>query len=224
MNSLTKLGLVALVAVTAISSGCSKNPKNITPLPGSGAQAPGGDPVLGKPITGGPNNPGVGRGNLFNNGNDPGTRALPTETTSPTNLKGNQSELPTGSDFGAGKTEDTTTLAADTVYFDYDKAAVKTSELPKLTNVADYLKAHPQADLKVEGHCDERGTEEYNRALGERRALAVRERLVNLGVKSDRVTTVSFGEEKPADPGHDEAAFAKNRRGEFILLVPPGLR
>ena len=224
MNSLTKLGLVALVAVTAISSGCSKNPKNITPLPGSGAQAPGGDPVLGKPIAGGPSNPGVGRGNPFNSGNDTGSRTLPPEPTNPTNLKGNQSELPPGTDFGAGKTEDTTTLAADTVYFDYDKAAVKTSELPKLTSVADYLKAHPQADLKVEGHCDERGTEEYNRALGERRALAVRERLVNLGVKSDRVTTVSFGEEKPADPGHDEAAFAKNRRSEFILLVPPSLR
>ena len=78
--------------------------------------------------------------------------------------------------------------------------------------------------MAVEGHCDERGTEEYNRSLSERRALSIRERLVNLGVSASRVTTEAFGEDKPADLGHDEAAWSKNRRGEFILLVPPGLK
>ena len=75
--------------------------------------------------------------------------------------------------------------------------------------------------VRVEGNCDERGTEEYNRALGERRALALREELVRLGVDPSRVDTVSYGEDKPVDPGHDESAWRKNRRGDFILLSPP---
>jgi peptidoglycan-associated lipoprotein len=86
--------------------------------------------------------------------------------------------------------------------------------------VANYFKQHSAEKLQIEGHCDERGTEEYNRALGERRALAIREYLVNLGVAADRVYTLSWGEDKPADTGHDEAAWGKNRRGEFILLKP----
>jgi peptidoglycan-associated lipoprotein len=72
----------------------------------------------------------------------------------------------------------------------------------------------------VEGHCDERGTEGYNLSLGERRALAVRTYLVNLGISADRVYTISFGEARPAVDGHTEAAWSKNRRGEFILLLP----
>ena len=79
----------------------------------------------------------------------------------------------------------------------------------------------PYDALLIEGHCDERGTEEYNRALGERRALSVREFLVTLGVAPDRVETVSFGEDRPADPGHSSAAWDKNRRGEIVLLSPP---
>ncbi|MFM8357398.1 MAG: OmpA family protein, partial [Verrucomicrobiota bacterium] len=77
--------------------------------------------------------------------------------------------------------------------------------------------------MLLEGHCDERGTDGYNLALGERRALSVREELLNLGVESDRLQTITFGESRPADPGHDESAWSKNRRAEFILLNPaPG--
>ena len=75
-------------------------------------------------------------------------------------------------------------------------------------------------DLLIEGHCDERGTEEYNRSLGECRALALRELLVAAGISPDRVHTVSFGKDKPADTGHSESAWGKNRRGEFILVLP----
>lgn len=217
MNSLTKLGLIALVAATAIVSGCTKTPKSITPIPqGAGRTAPGGDlsggtPPLRPDNTGPRFNPNGGPNAVDNN---------------PNNItgvdSGKQTGLPTGS--FDNKVEDAATLSADTVYFDYDKSAIKSGEVSKISAVADYLKGHPQADLKVEGHCDERGTEEYNRALGERRALSIRERLVNAGISGDRITTVSFGEEKPADPGHDEAAWAKNRRGEFILLLPPGLK
>jgi peptidoglycan-associated lipoprotein len=110
---------------------------------------------------------------------------------------------------------------AYTVHFDLDSSTVKSSEQSKIEAVADYLKQHPADALKIEGYCDERGTEEYNRSLGERRALALREYLANLGGNPNRILTVSFGEGQPVDPGHNEAAWAKNRRGEFILLTPP---
>jgi peptidoglycan-associated lipoprotein len=117
--------------------------------------------------------------------------------------------------------EDRGTFAAQTVYFDYDKHNVKPSEVPKLQHVANQLSSMSSKALRIEGHCDERGTEEYNRSLGEKRALAIREFLATLGVSPNRVTTVSFGEDRPADPGHNAAAWAKNRRGEIILLSPP---
>ena len=88
--------------------------------------------------------------------------------------------------------------------------------------VADYLKANSAKAVRVEGNCDERGTEEYNRSLGERRALAVREELIRLGIDPTRVDTISYGKDRPADPGHDEAAWSKNRRDDFIVLTKPG--
>ena len=74
--------------------------------------------------------------------------------------------------------------------------------------------------LRIEGYCDERGTEEYNRALGDRRALSAREYLAKLGINPEDIQTISFGKDKPADPGHNAAAWAKNRRCEFVLLTP----
>jgi peptidoglycan-associated lipoprotein len=116
--------------------------------------------------------------------------------------------------------QDREALKQDTVHFDFDRYNVKTSELPKVQAVADYLKAQARDAVLVEGHCDERGTPEYNRALGERRADSIRESLISLGISADRIHTISYGEDKPVDPGHNEAAWAKNRRGEFILLIP----
>jgi len=112
-------------------------------------------------------------------------------------------------------------LRLDTIYFDYDKSAVKASEESKLNEVAAYWKANPTNGIRVEGNCDERGTDEYNRSLGDRRAMAAREYLVGLGVDPKMILTVSYGKDKPADTGHDEAAYAKNRRDEFVVLVPP---
>ena len=91
---------------------------------------------------------------------------------------------------------------------------------PVVASVAQALASDMNAKLLIEGHCDERGTEEYNRSLGERRALALREALQKAGVDSLRVKTISYGKDKPADPAHDDAAWTKNRRGEFILLHP----
>jgi peptidoglycan-associated lipoprotein len=112
-------------------------------------------------------------------------------------------------------------LAADTAYFDFDSSVVKSSEDSKVAAVAEYMKANTANALSVEGHCDERGTEEYNRALGERRALALREALVTKGVDAGRILTKTFGKDRPAVQGHDEAAWSKNRRGEFVVLTPP---
>lgn len=109
---------------------------------------------------------------------------------------------------------------AQTVYFDFDSSVIKATERSKIDFVANYLKSNPETKIQVEGHCDERGTEEYNRALGERRALAIREYLINAGVSGSRIYTISYGEDKPVDPGHNEAAWAKNRRGEFVLYRP----
>jgi peptidoglycan-associated lipoprotein len=83
--------------------------------------------------------------------------------------------------------------------------------------VADYLKKNRKSKLLIEGHCDERGTSEYNIALGERRATAVMNYLVSLGIPKGALSTVSFGKEKPLDPGHNEEAWAKNRRAHFVL-------
>jgi peptidoglycan-associated lipoprotein len=116
--------------------------------------------------------------------------------------------------------QDREAFKQDTVYFDFDRYNVKPSELSKVQAVADYLKGQSSNAVLVEGHCDERGTPEYNRALGERRAISIRESLTNLGIAADRIHTISYGEDKPVDPGHNEAAWAKNRRGEFILLKP----
>ena len=118
---------------------------------------------------------------------------------------------------------DRAALANYTVHFAFDSAAVRKSEQANIQAVADALSKDSSAKLLIEGHCDERGTEEYNRSLGERRALAAREALAKLNVDPMRVFTRSYGKDKPADPGHDEAAWQKNRRDDFVLLHPkPG--
>ena len=103
------------------------------------------------------------------------------------------------------------------LYFPYDQNTISSSEESKVAAVAQYLLGHPEAGVVVEGYCDERGTEEYNRALGERRALAANEMLVEIyGIESSRIKTVSYGEERPAVTGTGDAVWSKNRRDEFV--------
>jgi peptidoglycan-associated lipoprotein len=118
--------------------------------------------------------------------------------------------------------QDPTKLAAYTVHFKFDSAVVEDAEQANVASVAQALAGDATAKLLIEGHCDERGTEEYNRSLGERRALALREALAKDGVDAARIRTISYGKDKPADPGHDEAAWSKNRRGQFIWCTPKG--
>jgi len=122
----------------------------------------------------------------------------------------------------ADREHDRATFANQTVYFEYDHSNVKANEASKIDQVAAQFKSMGTGyDLLIEGHCDERGTEEYNRSLGDRRANALREKLATLGVDPKKIVTVSYGEDRPVDNGHSEAAYAKNRRGDFVLLTPP---
>jgi peptidoglycan-associated lipoprotein len=183
--------LVVVLALSFAATGCRKKPKYLTPLPGQTT----------RPI-------------------DDRTAGLPDGYQMPggTDVDGGLAQ-PNLEDFG-DMTGDRAALAAHTIYFDYDSAAVKSSEKSKVQAVADALKSDFRAKVLVEGHCDERGTEEYNRALGERRALSVRQALAKQGVDASRVRTLSYGEDRPATQGHDEAAWRMNRRAEFVLLHP----
>ncbi len=107
--------------------------------------------------------------------------------------------------------------ALKTIHFDFDKYNIRSDQVPLIQANASWLKANPNINIIVEGNCDERGTNEYNMALGERRAKAGKDYLTNLGVNSSRVSTVSFGEERPVNPGHDEEAWAQNRRDDFAV-------
>jgi peptidoglycan-associated lipoprotein len=102
------------------------------------------------------------------------------------------------------------------IYFDYDKSNLKSEAKKDLDKTAAWLAKKTTVNIRIEGNCDERGTNEYNMALGDRRANTAKEYLVKLGVSADRLETVSLGEEKPFDPGHSEASWAKNRRDDFM--------
>jgi peptidoglycan-associated lipoprotein len=103
------------------------------------------------------------------------------------------------------------------VFFDFDQASIRDDQKAALNENVAWLKQNSRAKVTVEGHCDERGANEYNLALGERRAKAVKDYLVAAGVAADRVATVSYGEERPFVLGHDESAWKWNRRGHFTV-------
>ncbi len=183
--------LVLGIVVAFAAAGCRHKPANVTPLPGSLAGTNPGDLPPGGVL----------------NTNDTGS-SISSE----------------GIRLGPGHPDwpqNREILAADTVHFDYDRSTVRPGEKPKVAHVAEYLKSNSANAVLIEGHCDERGTEEYNHALGERRALALREELVRLGIDPNRVDTISYGKDRPVDTGRSEASHAKNRRGEFVVLTPP---
>lgn len=194
--------VLALAVVLSVGGmGCKHTNKGLTPIPGRQATPsnPGGtvSPLPDGVPTGGNTGPGV-----KSDGIDPNGSVLPPR------------------EMIDGRSADREALKSYTIHFDFDRATIKKEDLPKLDEVAKYLNANADKDLVVEGNCDERGTEEYNRSLGERRALAAREHLISLGVAANRVITKSFGEDKPAVDGHDEAAWSQNRRAEFVVLLP----
>ncbi|MPZ12571.1 MAG: peptidoglycan-associated lipoprotein Pal [Kiloniellaceae bacterium] len=116
-----------------------------------------------------------------------------------------------------GSQEDLTVEVGDRVFFDYDKFNVRDDQRGTVEALAAWLDTNPSVTLAIEGHADERGTREYNLALGERRANSVRDYLVALGVNPARLSTVSYGEERPAVLGSNDSAWAQNRRGVFVV-------
>jgi peptidoglycan-associated lipoprotein len=110
-----------------------------------------------------------------------------------------------------------TRFVQEDVFFAFDSAALSGEARDVLRFKAKWLQENPGVNILIEGHTDERGTGEYNLALGERRALTARDFLVNLGISPERIRTVSYGEERPADPGHDAEAWARNRRAHFVI-------
>ncbi len=105
----------------------------------------------------------------------------------------------------------------DDIYFEFDQYLLSDTAKQAINKKAQWLKSYPLAKVQIEGHCDERGSAEYNLALGQKRADAAMQYLVSLGISANRVSTISFGKEKPLDPNHTEAAWAKNRRAHFVL-------
>ena len=201
-TSLLVIGLIASVAAT----GCRKKPVGVTDLPGSRT----GTKVVTTPVVAVPDMP-------------PGNPIKPVENPAAIPTSDNTNGTPSNpADLHKGWIEDAVALKAETVYFDFDSSVIKASEKPKAAAVADYLKANKGKAVRVEGNCDERGTEEYNRSLGERRALALREELIRLGIGPTEVDTISYGKDKPSDQGHDESAWRQNRRDDFIVLTKPG--
>lgn len=185
--------LICALALTMAATGCKKKPVRVTNLPGQPTGVPRGGELTPLP---------------------PGGTLPGSETP----IGGGP--LPDLGDIDKNFTQSRTELAAYTVHFDFDSSVVKSSEKPHVEAVAAYMKGTAKVALLIEGHCDERGTEEYNRSLGELRALALREALVASGADGSRITTRSFGEDKPVAMGHDESAWRQNRRGEFVVLHP----
>jgi len=206
MKQTVFVNLFAFLLVIGIAtSGCHPKPKDPTPIPTAKAKSPDTKTYPPETVKGIPPDEG-----------NPKTSGVNTQDPGVKSLEGN----PLAGFDPEKMDQDRGPLAAYTVYFDLDKSTIKSSEKSKIESVGSYLNANAQFAVLIEGHCDERGTEQYNLSLGERRALAVREYLINLGISSQRVHTITYGESRPADPGHNEAAWAKNRRDEFVVLKP----
>jgi len=192
--------LMVLLALSFGVVGCKKKPIGPTPIPGMTGNIRGTNDTSGSLI---------------------GTSLAPDQNPNVRPIDATAGGIGQNVRFDPGAMNSNPTFfAANTVYFEFDRATIKPSETGKIEEVARYLQANPTHAVQIEGHCDERGTEQYNLSLGERRALSLREYLVTAAVQPDRVFTISYSESRPADPGHNEAAWSKNRRGVFVLLTP----
>jgi outer membrane protein OmpA-like peptidoglycan-associated protein len=186
--------LVLALAVSLGTTGCKKKNRGITPIPNARVSRPQDQgPIFDNTRPVNPNDTGI---------NTTSANPLPTSWT-PESVN-----------------QDPSRFAPFTVYFAFDSANIRSGEQSKISAVAADLQANPGMVLIIDGHCDERGTEGYNQTLSERRALTLREEVVKLGVNPERILTRGFSEMRPAVDGHDESAWSKNRRGEFIAGTP----
>ena len=183
--------LALALAMTVAATGCKRKVLNPTPLPGQRTGVGGTGPQF------------TDTGTKLQGDQDIGSQikdhSIPQSDVRRENLNIIPGKFPN-----------------QTVYFALDSHQVRDSERMKVEAVAAAMTTEPNLYLIIEGHCDERGTEEYNRALGSQRALSLREELVKAGISGQRILTETYGEDRPAVQGHDEAAWSKNRRGEFV--------
>ena len=190
------LGLAAAVATAA---GCSKSPPPAPPTPQANADSLAAERA---------------RQDSIDRARQDSMRAAQTEADRIARQRAADSLAALGRSSDAVRT-----LLATMIHFDFDKASVLSGDASVLDQKVGILQANPNLKIRVAGHCDERGSDEYNLALGNRRALAAKQYLVSHGIDAGRIETVSYGKERPLDPGHDEGAWAKNRRDEFEITA-----
>jgi len=196
------LGLIPVLCIGLIFNACSKKtamvqpekPQTVTPAPAQ----------LSKPAIQ-PSKPAV----------QPPAQPAGTEKPAPAKaLVPDKTDLE--QNLSVKMTLEDKVLQLETIHFDYDSYELRPDAIKILEESARLLKQYPAATVTIEGHCDERGTVEYNIALGERRAWAVKSYLVDYGIDPENLITISYGKEKPIDPGHDEDAWEKNRRAAIV--------
>lgn len=213
-----RMHLITMVAVLglAVATGCkSQRAVDVTHIPEKGSA----DKGSGNNNPGGNNGGGLGNGNT---GNGNGGTGVTTNNNNPPNPNPDPKD-DRNRDLNnrpSNYVEDREMLKAQAVHFDYDSALMRPTDNDKVALVARYMKAQPAFYLLVEGHCDERGTEQYNLTLGQRRAQTVRDTLMQFGINPERVQTISFGEKVPVIESNDEVSYRENRRGEFVVYRP----
>jgi outer membrane protein OmpA-like peptidoglycan-associated protein len=211
------LGLALSAALVLATSGCKHSGVNKKPIPGITHIGSGSDSGDGS---------GAGKGPAFTP--EPpaigsGINTTPVVNTAPP--ENGKTGFNTGdlaqSILNGQHNEIRDKFAHDMIHFDLDSAVIKSEDYSKLEDISKYFIGNTKVEaLLVEGHCDERGTEQYNIGLGDRRALAIRDYLIKLGVEPGKIATKSWGEAHPVSEGHNEAAWKLNRRGESVLITP----
>ncbi|NTV15040.1 MAG: peptidoglycan-associated lipoprotein Pal [Desulfobulbaceae bacterium] len=210
--SLVYVGLLSVLLMMPLT-GCSKKTVKVEPAEETAVVAD----TAGAPSRDSKNEKGAaakGDPAAFNDGAGPGESL---ETPPP-----GQDGAAAMSGSGSGSTEVVAGSRTDVgllpIYFDFDKSLVRQDQVERIAANALFLKSNPEIKVRIEGNCDNRGTNEYNLALGERRAMGTKKYLVNLGIPDSRLSILSYGEERPINPGNDETAWAQNRRGDFVMV------
>ncbi|HEY8368923.1 MAG TPA: peptidoglycan-associated lipoprotein Pal [Thermodesulfobacteriota bacterium] len=201
-------GAVVLVALLAVT-GCARRTQTTTspelaPTPTAAATpAPEATPA---PVVSAPTPAPV-----------PSTPVAPAPVQAPEPTPAPVAEAPAPAAPAPAAVETERRTRLETVYFDFDKSDLRPDARATLEANAEWLRRNPNVRVQIEGHADERGSVQYNLALGERRAESAKRYLESLGISGSRLSTISYGEERPVDPGHGEEAWAKNRRAEFVV-------
>ena len=210
MNPITRLFLAATICLSLLAlAGCG--PKQVSPYTPTGNNMPEGSALDG------------GMGNITEemgagSGQDGGLGAGGSEGLDATGGSGSNLSFAGDNQSDAYKREHgRSSPEMRPIYFDFDQSSIRSDQIPSMEHNGSYLKSNPSRSVLVEGNTDDRGTNEYNLALGERRAVAARNYLVEFGIEESRIRTVSYGEERPLFTGQSEDEFAHNRRDDFIL-------